>query len=367
MNVEINKYFYHVVMNSLSTRQVAYLGESIDRRFDLLKQSGFSSSIPIPRQTAAQTLIDYYNREEDIVQLFTFMLKNEGERFYNRTLSIWGRDEFIAILKKHKWIYDKEIGQFLIDPFYEREINLLKSIRLMDLRKKISLEKIIKEITEVSKTMSIRDLEWRVSLRMYDLEQKTGELIRKILGMLLARQNLQAFTSDLFVCLKELIINASKANYKLLYEKHVTTPLGITANGNYTEFLTRFRNEIDENGNAELIKLAKQDDKHISITFQSSIEALEIWVTNNQNISAIEKEQILKKIGVNRSDQYSFTNDDDDYAEGAGMGINLILRILKNYTRDANPLKVVFYPDTLKIGFSLMRKELEDKLPEKQK
>ena len=367
MNVQINKHFYDVVMNSLSTRQVAYLGEMIDRKFDLGRESGFSSSIPIPRQTAAQTLIDYFHREEDIVRLFTYMLNNEGERFYNRTLSIWGRDEFIAILKKNKWIYDEEIRQFLIDPFYEREINFLKSIRMMDLRKKSPLEKIITEISEISKTMSIQDLEWRISIRMYDLEQKTGELIRKILGMLLSRQNLQAFSSDLFVCLKELVINASKANYKLLYEKHITSPLGVTAKNNYAAFLEQFRNEIDENGNAELIKLARKDDKYINITFQSSIDALEIWVTNNQNISSIEKEQILKKIAPAANDQYSFTNDNDDYAEGAGMGINLTLRILKNYTRDPNPLKVVFYPETLKIGFSLTRKELTDKLPEKQK
>lgn len=363
MNVEINRFFYKIINNSLTTQQMNYLGEKIDPAFNLNKASGFGSNMPIPRQTAAQTLIQYFADEEDIVRIFSYMLQHEGERLYNRDLAIWGRDQFISLLRKHKWILDNELKMFFLDPFYEHDINLLKKIKVIDLRVKTPLDTIINEIAKVSEKMSIGDLEWRIVMRLYDLEPKIGELIRKIITMLLTRQKLQNFTGDLFVCLKELAINASKANYKLLYEKHVTAPQGITSKNHYHEFLERFRNEIFDHGNKNLIEFAKKEDRFITITFQSSIEAIEIWVTNSQNISTIEKQQILKKLGKNPRDADSFFDDDssDDFMEGAGFGLNLILKVLSSYSQDPHPLKVVFYPDFIKVGFTLNRDELEEK------
>jgi len=364
MSAEIRKFFRQIINNSLNTQQVNYLGELVDSSFNLNRAAGFSSTMPVPRQTAANTLISYFSTEEEIVNLFACMLLHEGERFYNRDLAIWGRDEFLNLLRKHKWSYDRDLGMFFLDPFYEREINFLKKIRFIDLREKVSVKEIIKELTDITSAMSIADLEWRVVLRLYDLERETGELIRKIITLLLTRQELQMFTSDLFVCLKEMAINASKANYKLLFEKHVTAPEGITADKNYHVFLERFRDEIDENGNSNLFQLARQDDRYITITFQSTIDSIEIWVTNSQNITAVEKQQIIKKLGMSPAKENSFVNDDDELKEGAGLGINLVLRVLRSYSADPHPLKVVFYPEFIKFGFTLTRESLRAKIPE---
>jgi hypothetical protein len=140
--------------------------------------------------------------------------------------------------------------------------------------------------------------------------------------------------------------------------------MNLTAESNYHQFLEKFRDEIDENGNSNLLELAKKDDRFIAMTFQSTVDALEMWVTNNQNISSIEKQQLIKKLGMKVSQQDSFINDADDLTEGAGLGINLILKVLRSYSQDPNPLKVVFYPETIKIGFSLKRTELLDKMPQ---
>jgi len=367
MNAEMKRFFRKMIINSLTTQQVEYLGTKIDPKFNLHRESGFASSVPVPRQNAAQTFMSYFNSDEDMVRIFSYMLQHEGERLYNRDLVIWGRDEFISMLRMDKWIYDPELKMFLLDPFYEHEINFLKKIRIIDLRGEINVDEIIGEIASVCQKMSIADLEWRVVLRLYDLQPKTGELIRKIIGMLLNRQQLQSFTPDMFVCLKELAINASKANYKILFEKHVTAPDGITAEKNYHEFLSRFRDEIDENGNTNLFELARKDDRFITITFQSTMDSIEMWVTNNQNITAIEKQQIMKKLGIHTSQKDSFLGDEDDeLTEGAGLGITLILRVLQTYSSDPHPLKIVFYPEALKIGFTLRRSDLKSKLPDDQ-
>ncbi len=90
--------------------------------------------------------------------------------------------------------------QFFLDPFYEHEINFLKKIRILDLRNETDVKLIIDEISAISKKMSIKDLEWRIAMRLYDLDPQSAELIRRILDLLLARQNLQLYTGEMFFC-----------------------------------------------------------------------------------------------------------------------------------------------------------------------
>jgi len=359
---QIRRIFKTIIINSLSTQQVNYLGVLADPVFDLYKESGFSLTTPIPRQTAADILMVRFKEEDEIVHLFSILIRNEGKRFYNRELVIWGKEDFCILLKRQKWIYDRDLKIFLRDPFYEHEINFLNKIHIIDLRFDIEIDKIIKNISAVSKKMSIQDLDWRITLRLYDLEPQIGELIRKIIDLLLSRQNLQSFTGELFFCFKELAINASKANYKILFQKNVTEKQGIKSEENYKKFLELFKSEIEENGNSNLLELAKKDDKFYTITFQSSIESIEIWVTNTQNITFIEKEQIIKKLAPGSIDSNNFFDDDDDNTEGAGLGLTMIINVLKKYSSDINPLKVVFYSDFIKIGFELKRLELKQQI-----
>lgn len=358
---QIKKMFKTIIINSLSTQQVNYLGVLYESSFDLYRESGFSSTTPIPRQTAAEILMYRFKDEVDIVNLFSIMLRHDGERFYNRDLVIWGKEDFCGLLKLNKWVYDRDLKKFFRDPFYEHEINFLNKIQILDLRTGIGLEKIIKDISAVSKKMSVRDLEWRITIRLYDLEAKVGELIRSIIDLLLARQNLQTYTGELFFCFKELGINASKANYKILFHKYVTEKKGIGPENDYAKFLGLFRGEIEENGNSNLLEYAKKDDRFYTITFQSTMDSIEIWVTNTQNITLVEKEQILKKLAPENLDNDSFFVDDEN-TEGAGLGLTLIVNVLKKYSTDPNPLKVVFYPEFVKIGFELKRADLKQNL-----
>ncbi len=361
MNIEINKLFLKVLTNSLETGQTNYLGAMLDPGFNVYTESGFYTNAPLPRKTAAEVLLGYFKEEDQVARLFNIMLLHEGQRFYNAVLNIWGRDEFLRLLKRYKWIYDPALVRLSRDPFYEREINFLKEIRIIDLRRDIPVKDIIKGIEKTSAKMSVHDLEWRITLRLYDIDAESGELIRKILLLLLSRQNLQEFMHEIYVCLKELAINASKANYKILFEKYVTRRQGISPDRDYVRFLKLFKDEIEQNGNKRLLELARQKDQYITITFQSTIDSIEVWVSNSQNISLIEKQQILKKISKNEIQYNKEAEPDDEYTEGAGFGLNLILSILRSSSHDPEPLKVIYYPDFIKIGFELLRSDLREK------
>ena len=366
MNISISKLFHQILVNSLNTQQVNYLGELYERTFNLHKVAGFSPSIPIPRQTAADILVSHFQNDDDIVRLFSILLSRDGQYFHNRELHLWGRDEFIRLLERNKWIFDSDLNLFFVDPFYEHEINFLKDVRVIDLREKIQVAELTKKFAAISRTMQVQDLDWRITLRLYDLEPKSAELVRKIIDLLLARQNLQSFAGEVFFCLKELAINASKANYKLLFRKQLLKTGRIDSGTDYNTFLEMFRQEIEDNGNSQLFKLAKQEDKCIVIVFQSSGDSLELWVVNSQNISMIEKQKILKIVAPERLSRDAFIND-DDYTEGAGLGLTIILNVLKKISAEAEPLKVIFYPDYIKIGFKLDRAELLAQLKEKER
>lgn len=358
-NIQIKKLFMKILIYSLNAGQIRILGESLDPKFDIFRESGFGRMVPIPSQTAAETLLRHFSTEDDIVRLFTYLLRMEGERLYDRTLRLWGKVEMIKMLEKYKWIFDEELTQFFRDPFYQHEINFFNDIKVIDLRKRFAYKKIINGITKISKKLSGKDLDWRITIRLYDLEAKSAQLVRKIIDLLLVHQDLQKYSYELFTCLKELALNASKANYKILFERFVTRKQQVTAQKDYFHFLRMFKEEIEEHGNARLFKLAKEEDKFINIIFQSTKSAIEIWVTNCENISLVEKEQMLKKIeGAGNPDCFG----EDDYTEGAGLGINIVLSILRKHSDEAVPLKVIFYPGFVKVGFSLSRKKMLEEI-----
>ncbi|HEY1406406.1 MAG TPA: hypothetical protein VF857_07350 [Spirochaetota bacterium] len=366
MNTSIHKLFHQVLINTLSTPQVNYLGELFDKTFNLHKAAGLNPTIPIPRQNAADVLMKAFPDENDIVRLFALMLAREGTHFYNRELAIWGRDEFIRLLERNKWIFDSDLNRFFVDPFYEHELNFLHDVRVIDLRERTRMAELVRKFESISKKMSIKDIDWRITLRLYDLDPKTGELIRKVINLLLIRQNLQSFTHEVFFCLKELVINASKANYKILFQKYMAKKKGVDPDADYDAYLEAFKSEIEEFGNKNLLKLAKAHDRFITIVFQSSVDAIEMWVVNNQEVSAIEKRQILKIVAPEKVEDDSYVNEADTYAEGAGLGLTLILNILARYCQEPEPLKVIFYPNYIKIGFTIARAELTRKLEEKK-
>lgn len=367
MDRELRKHFLNLlVYSSMNTQQFNFLGQSVEGTFDIYKISGFGPTIPLPRQTAAEIIINYFDSEEDVVRLFTVLLQNEGKRFYNAILKIRNRDSFIVFLSKRKWVYDVDLKHFFIDPFFEKDINFLKSIKVIDLCELNGVSVLAEKIRSASESLKDKDLEWSINLRLYDLDREISGLIQEIIKMLLVRQNLQEITFDIFTCLKELAINASKANYKLLYERLVTAPQGINTKTSYQLFLKMFLEEIENNGNSNLLKLAKQKKSYINITFQSTNAGIGVWITNSQNITSIEKEAILNKLGYSRDDNFFDFANSDDYKEGAGLGIALVLSVLHQYTEEEIPLKVVFYPKFLKMGFFLFREEITKGLKNKK-
>jgi hypothetical protein len=348
---DIKKHLHEVISVSLNSDQINQLASAQKSGFDLHKLTGFGKKLAIPSHAAAEALINNYETEEDLVEFFELMLEREGQFVYDSILKIVGKVDFIRLLEKKRWIYDPDLKRFFRDQFFLEKVNLFRSLETINLREDVQVDDIIDKISR-NKELILEDptLEWHITAQMYDLQNKS-RLLETVLRLLLASRGIEEYTPQFFTAIKELAVNASKALYKVAFEKYETQQYNISARDNYHSFLQLFREEIEERGDSRLREWARKEDLFFEIKFRHTERNISCWISNNTGISRIEKMQLMKKLGYNLRGQELPDTDDDEYREGAGLGIALVIKILHKFINDPQPLKLVFYPSMTKVGF----------------
>ncbi|MDH5654761.1 MAG: hypothetical protein OEZ34_02560 [Spirochaetia bacterium] len=360
---DIKKYLYRAIIQSLNTDQINHIGNLIDKNFDVGRLSGFGNISSIPKTTAAETVIRYFNQSRDLIRYYELMLQFHGRFLYDSYIHVKNRHEFIKLLFSKGWIFDSDIMMFLQDPFLVEDINFLESIKNIDLRNQFDFSEIMARISRVAKKLRDIDIEWHISMRMYGLTKEVDSLMTGLLELLLAKQNLTELTFNIFFCLRELAVNAGKAGYKTLYEKYMHRHNVETGESDYEETLRMFRDEIYENRDLRLIELARQEDLYFDLYFNSNKHSISVWTQNYTPITKVEKIRLLQRLSISTfNEEDSFISLDDKHAEGAGMGIIMVMNILRSLYPGKEPLKVVFYPDSTKIGFVLFRTDMKENI-----
>ncbi|MBX7056725.1 MAG: hypothetical protein K1X75_01575 [Leptospirales bacterium] len=359
MNREIRKLFAEMVGVSMNSDQVNELAQKVSRGFDIRHATGFGSVIAIPRHAAAEALIHELRSEERVVEFFELMLENDGKFVFDSTLKIVYREDFIKLLENCKWIYDADTRRFLRDPFHQEQVNFLNSIKMIDLRHTSPGRDLGTQLKSEAERLQVHDLSWQVTVRTYRLGADTSALIRDLLEMLLRKQELGALAGEIFTALNELMINASKATYKSVFQKERDAQIGSSGQPESKEFAAAFREELELHGDERLAELARAADSFFDVHFKSMPEHVVCWAVNYTTISGLEKLRLLNRLHFPLSEEALRQVESDAYREGAGLGINLVLSILGRLSPDRRPLKPVFYPDRTKIGFVLRRRDLQ--------
>jgi putative nucleotidyltransferase with HDIG domain len=181
------------------------------------------------------------------------------------------------------------------------------------------------DIAEIQKA-ALRSIP--LSFRLTSLPHESHALLDRILEVYLVELGQEKILEPLSYCLKELIINAQKANTKRLYfEKK---GLDITKESDYDTGLRTFRTETNEHIE-EWLGLLKERGLYISVTFHTTGGSLAISVRNNAELTPREESRIYDKITRARAFQ-SFVEalaQPIDPTEGAGLGILILLQFLK--------------------------------------
>jgi HD-like signal output (HDOD) protein len=161
-----------------------------------------------------------------------------------------------------------------------------------------------------------------------------------LFSKILSKIDLVYLLDTLITILREIIVNAVKANAKRVYFAKMN--LNINDSENYTEGIRSFKKNII--GNLEsLEKDLKKSDYRVNITLKQVQEGIKIAVTNNVPIHPEEMERItFRKIKALAYNDFTDAYEDIyDNTEGAGLGIVLVTLLLRNSGIDVNSYRIV--------------------------
>jgi len=167
-----------------------------------------------------------------------------------------------------------------------------------------------------------------LSFRLTTLPHESHAVVDRVLEIYLQELGQEKLLEPLSYCLKELIINAQKANTKRIY--FTEKKLDINSEADYEEGMKGFRTETTAHISEYLAKLSDYHF-HIQVRFQTVSGFFTILVCNNVGMTAKEQHRVYDRI-VRARAYNSFTEalaTAVDPTEGAGLGILILLQFLK--------------------------------------
>ena len=172
-----------------------------------------------------------------------------------------------------------------------------------------------------------------LTITTYTLPHDIEVYMEEVLDAFLAELGQKKLKDYLVYCLRELAVNAKKANTKRVYFE--SKVLDINDPTDYEEGMKTFKQDTLEN---IAYYLGKQKEKgyYIKIIFQAKAQNILIEVRNNVEINKKEYIRIHDKLA--RSRQYSTLEEALsnvlDPSEGAGLGLVILVLMLKKIGLD---------------------------------
>lgn len=172
------------------------------------------------------------------------------------------------------------------------------------------------------------------SLKFYVINEDIEAKIETVIQMLFTFYNRQEYAGIIYTCVKELMINATKANLKrVLFEMN---HLDINNETHYLEGMLAFRNLLAEKSYHTFLPHLKERNYWVTIRFSHSSDGVRIEVINNASMAALEHRRLREKLkkAMGYDNLAEFYLEQGDEMEGAGMGIALIVMLLKGMDID---------------------------------
>jgi putative nucleotidyltransferase with HDIG domain len=178
-----------------------------------------------------------------------------------------------------------------------------------------------------------------LTVKTYTLPHDTEVYLEEILGVFLKELDQDRLKDPLAYCLRELAVNAKKANTKRVYFRE--KGLDILADNQYKEGMQTFKQETLDNI-GHFLELQKEAGLYIKVIFHSKAGRLYLYVTNNTEITSNEQRRVWDRIARSRSfesmEEALATVIDD--SEGAGLGIVILILMLKKIGLDEDAFDI---------------------------
>ena len=169
----------------------------------------------------------------------------------------------------------------------------------------------------------------RVVFMAYTLSTVMERQLDFVIAILLKKYKRPELQSTIYSCLKEIVINATKANAKhVFFAEH---NLRLDDPDQYRKGMTMIKEQLSEKWIEKYGALAKEKNLRVTIEFDHAPDGLRIRVLNDTELIPTDEKRIREKLaeGMNYEDLLSFYMQMGDQDEGEGLGLVMNLLLLK--------------------------------------
>lgn len=140
--------------------------------------------------------------------------------------------------------------------------------------------------------------------------------------------------------IKELTVNATKANFKKIL--FLENNIDVNDPADYERGMQLFRDAISETMSMEYGLKAKKASLNVVASFDFDKDRLIVEIRNNLAMSRLEESRVREKLrqAMECEDVAEFMMENVDETEGAGLGIILSLAALKSLAIDPHVLSI---------------------------
>ena len=203
----------------------------------------------------------------------------------------------------------------------------------------------------------------QINLISYALSEDMEKKLELVVEKILERFNRTDLKSTIYTCVKELAINGTKANIKKIFFDELN--INYEDTDDYDRGIEEFKNNFSEEWLYQYGKKAKESGYFVKIKFFYDEHGMRVEITNNVPIKPIDEIRIREKLAMamKYDDIAQFYIDNADNTEGEGIGIALVVLLLKAEEIDPQLFRIGII-DTLttarlKSPFPMSLKQLE--------
>jgi hypothetical protein len=178
-----------------------------------------------------------------------------------------------------------------------------------------------------------------LTVKTYTLPHDTEMYLGDILGVFLKELGQEALKEPLAYCLRELAVNAKKANTKRVY--FMEKDLDLLDDADYKAGMENFKQETLDNIQHYLVK-QKEEGLYIKVIYHVKGTIFNVYICNNSEITKKEQIRVYDRIARSRafdSLEEALTTVLDD-SEGAGLGIVILVLMLKKMGLDEDAFDI---------------------------